>query len=171
MPGEYSRAEVVWLLSIDDPDDVRALDEGLVDSLAPLTAGSGASSADGAGVPVIARWHDVRRARERVCAAKLDREIVERRVAGEGEREVAAEVGVSQPTVHRRFRATIDEILEELGGEAEAAAVSLPSVCLSCGGQPVARQPAKRRRVNGRMTVVRPERTSSLCATCVAKAA
>ena len=116
MAGDYSPAEVTFLLSLDEETaDLHAT--AIPSVLGGFSGESGPSSADDAGVPLLPRWNDVHGARERVKLRKRDAEILELRVAGEGEREVARLVGASKTTVHRRFRASIEEILEELEGE------------------------------------------------------
>lgn len=165
----YSLGEVLHLLSLSHED---AIDDDATqpDSCAHFSEdGHSAATAHEQFDPIftIARWWDVRRARDRVVRTKLEQEVVQLRVAGFGEHELAGLLGLSRATARRRFRASIDEILHELGGEPDQAErVSIPSACLRCASRPRARlAPVTRRHGRGRRTL-RPERPSSLCEPC-----
>jgi hypothetical protein len=120
-------------------------------------------------VLAIARWREVVDARDRVVRAKLDARILELRLQELGARAVANEVGVSHPTVVRRLRATLDEVLAELGSsapEASAVVVSRPSMCLTCGSRARARRRSMKQKVAGRW-IITPERQLGLCVECL----
>lgn len=157
--GEYTRGEVHLLLSISAYDareaDASAASLGVDDA------------------PLIARWHDVRRVRGQVIDGKAeDARVLALAEVEVDQREIAAATGLSQATVSRRIRATVDEILSGLGGElVEEKMTSSVSACLRCGDRPRTRIPAVRRRIRGRgMVEVRPERQAALCAECLAAA-
>lgn len=169
----YSPAEVAYLLSLDH-DEALLDSAGFVDSLAHLgddSHGAPASDVEHAGVPTIARWADVRRARARVLArkeadaARRSSQVLVLRVHEATEAEVARLLGVSQPTVNRHLRATLDEILAELGGEMEGAdVVSRPSACLKCGSRPRASRTSTLK-IEGRRTS--RTRQLGLCEACL----
>jgi hypothetical protein len=165
----YSLGEVLYLLSLSHEDAIDD-DAGQADSCAQFTEdGHAPATAHEEWDPVmtIARWWDVRRARDRVARTKLEQEVVQLRVAGFGEHELAGLLGLSRATARRRFRASVEEILHELGGEVDQTErISIPSACLTCGDRPRARlAPVTRRHGRGRRTI-RPERSSSLCEPC-----
>lgn len=165
--AHYSPGEIAWLLSLTYEEAVSA-DASPVSSTGQLSGDGTSGSADGPQVPVIARWNDVRRARQ-IVREKRDQEILELRVAGETEQEVAAKVGLSQQTVSRRFRASLRDILDELGGPASPEEVeSRLSLCLECGDRPRARARARYRRVRGKGLVeIAEERQLALCEQCL----
>jgi AraC-like DNA-binding protein len=140
----YTPGEVVYLLSLS-PQQARDASVRWADSVGSMSAdGPAGSSAGGEHDPVllIARWHDVRAARRRVIARKeahaAEAEaILALRLAGATTRAVAGVVGLSYPTVHRRFRATVDEVLAELGADVSGTeATSRVAACLMCGTRP-----------------------------------
>lgn len=161
----YSTGEVVWLLSL-------GRQEAICDDASPrsgLASERTGVSSEGPPLPVSVRRWDVRRARNRVVASKRDRQMLELRGAGFTETEVAAETGVSQATVNRRVRASVREIVDELGGEHDqpAEAQSRTSMCMVCAVRPRARHEAVRRRVRGGWKTLVPERQGSLCEQCL----
>jgi hypothetical protein len=151
----------------DMSEDVRSCAAGWGDSLHSLSPG------DTQPLPLILRWHDVHAARDRVRAmlsAEHDR-ITQRRVGGETGIALAARLGVSEPTVIRKLRSTLDAILDELGGELlEAEAPSRPAACLVCGERPRTRVVTYGPKIRGKPRP-RLERPSALCAPCLAAAA
>jgi hypothetical protein len=159
----YTPGEVAYLLSLSRS---QARDESVrwSDSVGSLSHDDlpATTSTEFAPVLLIARWRDVHGARATVVARKraeaareLDaaaREAVEQglaetwaivaaRLAASPERAIAAALGLSDTTVHRRFRASLEEILAELGGSAvpETPASSRVSACLVCAERPRAR--------------------------------
>lgn len=136
----YTPGEVVYLLSLTC---AQARDESVrwADSCGSLSAEDlpATTSQEYDPVLLIARWHDVRAARERVVTTKEAAAVLEQRLAGGTEREVGQALGVSDSTVHRRFRATVEEILAELGAHAgplETPAYSRTALCIACARAP-----------------------------------
>lgn len=169
LPGDYTAAEIGFLLSIDE-DEARLIDAGVGSQLGRLS-GNGASSED-PGVFAIARWHDVHRARARVLARKgSDAMVLSLGLAQMPQRRIAAVMAISQPTVSRKIKATLDEILDELGGSAIASsATSRLSACFECGVRPRARvEELCRRWSRGRWRNVRTVRKAALCEECLAE--
>lgn len=95
------------------------MDAQSADSLAHLSQddvhGSGVAIED-LDLPVIARWHDVHDAAAKIAGVKELEQIVQLQAGGLSQEEVGAELGISQPTVSRRYKATMTELLAELGG-------------------------------------------------------
>lgn len=173
MDGTYSPAEVVFLLSLSQ-EDAQDFSVRWADSCRDLSS-DGPSSAAGREhdpLPLIARWVDVRAARRRVVRAKEADAVLELRLAGHTERDVAEQTGLSAATVHRRFRATVQEILTELGTQPVADAperLSRVSACLKCGQHPRARVRAKIMLVAGVSRRI-DERQIGTCAGCTDEA-
>jgi hypothetical protein len=167
--GGYTVGEVVFLLGLTEH---QALGEDAVfrSCLADVTEdghSASTSHAEWDPVPTYARWSEVRRARARAAQSKLDAAIVDLRARGYTEREIGEQLDVSQPTVHRHFRARLREIIAELGGVLEPEErTSTVSACLVCAQRPRTRLAAVRRRVRGGWKTVTPERYSSLCVEC-----
>jgi hypothetical protein len=159
----YSVGEITWLLALNY-EDVLEEDFPATSLSQPDSNGSG----DTTRVPTLARWAEVRAAAARVIKHKRDLEGAELVARGYTQAEVAGLLGASQQTVSRRFRATVAEILEELGGpvQAPADATSGPAACLLCGVRPRARAAAVTRRVRGGVQVLRAERELGVCAAC-----
>lgn len=115
MSASYSQGEVLWLLSMSREEAILC-DAVPRDSCADLAADDGghAPSADPS-LPVIARWWDVRRARDRIRLSKEQEMAARLRAEGFTERELASVLGCSQPTAHRRVSVTLRELVRELG--------------------------------------------------------
>jgi hypothetical protein len=169
---QYTVAEVAFLLALSHED---AIDISVAwsDSLAKCTHDGPAApttSEDWDPPMLIARWHDVQAAKRRAQIGKLRLEILRLRVAGYTELEVAQLVGLGKKTAARRFRASLDEILEELGGVAtnvDAPTSSVPA-CMSCATRPRTRRTRMVVRLRGtRYRRVLEEGQSSLCAPCL----
>jgi hypothetical protein len=170
--GGYTVGEVVFLLGLTER---QALSEDAVfrsclanvnqDGFSPSTAHT-----EWDPIPTYARWSEVHRARLRAIpeGLELDRAIVDLRARGFTEREIGEQLDVSQPTVHRHFRARLRAIIDELGGVLEPEdRTSIVSACMVCGARPRARLAAVVRKRSGRAPKeVRPERYSSLCVDC-----
>lgn len=113
----YSRSEVAWLLGLsrEEAEDLDAM-PGSSWGGAPAVAGEG-------GLPVTVLRHEVQAAATRVArraaggerAAALTIAVLALRGRGWSLRAVAVELGVSHSMVDRRFRAGLDDVLEELG--------------------------------------------------------
>ena len=165
----YTAGEVVWLLGLTREEVVL---EDLPGSVLGQLDGGGES--DGHRIPTLARWAEVHRARDRVIrrraiveAASREFEALRLVARGYTQQEAAAIAKTSQPTVSRRARAALREVLAELGGELVEDRGDLRSLCLSCGTRPRARVPAvKRARPGMEALVVRPERPIGLCTEC-----
>lgn len=127
--GFYTRSEVLWLRQMDR--SAATFHDAYPPSALSNAEGGLASSAEET-LPAIARWWDVRLAFERVTVDKRDKAIVELRLAGFTEEEVARAMGTSQPTVNRRFRATLLEVMEELGEAYPDEPKSYAPVCWRC---------------------------------------
>lgn len=114
------------------------------------------------GVDRLAKSRDVDRER-------LD-EILVMRAQGHTEAEIAAAVGMSLSTTRRRFQASLNAIISELGGNPGPAPADLDrgvAACMTCGQRPRARLAARRRRIKGGWKTMAPERQSSLCEICL----
>jgi DNA-binding transcriptional ArsR family regulator len=167
--GGYTVGEVVFLLGLTEHQALGE-DASFRSCLADVTEDGHSSSTSHAEfdpVPTYARWSEVQRARARVAQSKLDSAIVGMRAQGFTEREISEQLDVSQPTVHRHFRARLNEIVAELGGVlAPEDRTSTVSACLLCAQRPRTRLAAVRRRVRGGWKILAPERYSSLCVQC-----
>jgi hypothetical protein len=168
----YTRNEVAFLLSLDHGEAVEHA-AGLRDSIGRLGGDeSHGHSMDDSEAPFIARWAEVNAAAARIRVNKEHIALTQLRLQGYTDEEVAAKLGLGRRTVGRRWKATLLEILETLGGEAEES-VSLDHIdmCLKCGENPRGRV-TKRTRVwtgNGwRRKLV--ERPSSMCTRCLGEA-
>ncbi|HVW16718.1 MAG TPA: hypothetical protein VHB30_00585 [Solirubrobacteraceae bacterium] len=178
MSGDYTRGEVAYLLSLS-LEDARVEDEGVRSFLGNLTSGGPSTSAsDGSGrLPTVARWHDVHGALARVKARRSGAVRASAAVAvglavrGVSERAIAAAIGVSQSSAHRYIRRTLDEVLDELGGEAQPPRgfdQDSPA-CLKCGVHARAiLKPVERHVYGVGKRVVRRARQSGLCVACMA---
>jgi hypothetical protein len=169
---DYTPGEVAYLLGMTHRE---ALEED-----GPRAATFGADGGGDAGeqrVPTYARWCEVRAAQRRVRGRKLDAAAAERaaleaqlRAQGYSESEVAELADASSSSVGRRFKATLTEILDELGvvddDAGETPALSRIALCLLCGQRPRARAAAVRRRVRGGWRTVVAERELGVCARC-----
>ena len=161
----YTRQEVVWLLGISREQAIE-YDASQRDSLAGLTTNGPSTHQAGDGeLPAIVRWHDIQAARRRITDGKHAQYVLEHACQGESTREIARAVGVSHMTVHRRFKASLDELLAELGADSVDEALSILPTCLigGCGGPRVRLEPVLRR-VKGGWKTVLPERVASVCA-------
>lgn len=166
--GGYTVGEIVFLLSLDSDEAVEE-DSRFRSCLAQITPDgelAPSTSAEYDPVPTFARWSEVHGARYRVMKSKLGEAVLELRLAGYTERELAPVLGISQPTVHRHFRARLAEIIVELGGvvELDERTSSVPA-CLLCAQRPRARLAARTMKVAGRKRLI-AERQSSLCRDC-----
>ncbi len=161
MGEHYTSGEVLFLLALRHQDAL-LLDSSPPDSLVRFTHGesTGEGSADPE-LPVLARRWDVRRAQHTVGS------MIVLRAAGVTERELATALGVSHVTIHHRIRATVDDILDQLGGEGDdAEAVSRPAMCLLCGIRPHAKTKPVLRRVRGGWKTTKKARQLNICADC-----
>lgn len=169
----YTRREVVELNSltreqaIDRAVGTRDSLQGLSDSDSALHVKRGAEDA---AVPFLARWSEVRRARDEIEAAKEGMAILQLRAAGFPEAEIARLMNRDRLAVRRRQRVAIDEILAALGGEAPdvAPVIANPDACLKCGQAPRVRLREVATRVRGGWRVDQPERQASVCYRCLA---
>jgi AraC-like DNA-binding protein len=123
---EYTVGEVLWLLQMSRQE---AIDYDAVpkDSCADLSEdpqGGGSANADPS-LFVVLRWHDVHDAAKRVRMSKENAHIIRLRSCGYTEEEVSERVSLDRRTLRRRFRATVNEILTELGSDQGVAAVVL----------------------------------------------
>lgn len=95
------------------------MDASSADSLAHLSEddvhGSG-MSAEESDVLIVARWWDVHRAAALVTGCELLERIVKLELDGFSQDAIATMLGVPRTTLRRRFKATMDEMLEVLGG-------------------------------------------------------
>jgi AraC-like DNA-binding protein len=73
-------------------------------------------SGDDSELFTIARWHDVHDARRRIVRSKRDDLLLQLRAHEYSQEEMATVMGDSQPTISRRIKATLRELLDELGG-------------------------------------------------------
>jgi DNA-directed RNA polymerase specialized sigma24 family protein len=115
--SEYSVGEVVWLLQMSHQEAID-YDADPRDSCADLSEdpqGGGSADADPS-LFVVLRWHDVHDAAKRVATKKENAHIVRLRAEGFTEEEVARVMDCDRRTLRRRFRATVAEIVAELGG-------------------------------------------------------
>ena len=115
---DYSAGEVAFLLSLSR-DDAEDMSVSWADSVGSASADSLPSSTSHEWDPVllIARWCEVDAARRRVMGSRAEARILHMRLVEEQtEREIAAATGLSQPTVHRRWRSMVDEVVDELHG-------------------------------------------------------
>lgn len=169
--GGYTVGELVFLLSLS-VEEALAESERFRSCLAQVTADGDlapAAPAELDPIPTFARWSEVRRARFRVVKGRLEAQVIDLRLAGFTEREVAEQLGISDTTVHRQFRARLDDIIELLGGvvaREDDERTSMVPACMVCAARPRARLAARRRRVRGGWKVLTPERLSSLCREC-----
>lgn len=113
---DYTVGEVLWLLQMTHQE---ALDYDSVpkDSCADLSEdpqGGGSADADPS-LFVVLRWHDVHDAAKRVRISKENTHILKLRACGYTEEEVSERVELDRRTLRRRFRASVNEILAELG--------------------------------------------------------
>jgi hypothetical protein len=172
----YGRKEVIWLLSLSK-DDALEYDTSPPSLLGRVSSDEITASGvdDDSDLFVVVRWRDVQLARKAVRATPEQQQILNRRVAGETEAEIATKVGTSDTTVRRRFASTLDSIMVVLGGdvdEEQDTTESQVSACLNCGERPRARAPAVYRRRRGQPPEeVQAERQLSVCATCARAAA
>lgn len=168
----YTRREIVQLLSLtrEEAVDIAA---GMRDSLAGLSDPDVALHVTREGadttVPILARWAEVRQARNRIAKAKDGAMILQLRAAGFPETEIARLMDGDRLAVRRRQRVAIDEILAALGGEAPDATpvVANPDACLKCGQAPRVRLREVVTRVRGGWRVDQPERQASVCHRCL----
>lgn len=165
----YTPGEVVWLLQMDREQAI-SYDAYPRSSCADLSEdphGSGSSDGDDE-LFVIARWWDVMRASARITTDKQTGEIAVLRARGYTEEEVGRMLGLSQPTVHRRFRASLKELLLVLGEfHDDLERESRIPACLTCGQRPRVRLAAIKRRVKGGWRTVQEERQAGVCAVCL----
>lgn len=169
MIGSYTRGEVVWLLSltreqaIDMDATQRDSCAGLADDT-DLLGGTGEPSQ----LPTIARWHDVQRAKREVVRAKEGLASLQLRAHGYSERELAKLFNRDRLALRRRWHASIEEIIERLGGVGfEEPALSHIDLCLHCGKQPRAYLGAVTIKVKGGRRTVQAARYASVCSSCL----
>jgi hypothetical protein len=161
----YTEGEVVWLLALSYRD---ALEEDFPGG--SLSQADSGGAGDGGGrVPTLVRWAEVRTAAARIARRKQDVEAAELLARGYTTLEVAVLQRASRQTINRRFRATIAEIVDELGGPPTPAAdtTSRIALCLICGARPRARSARVTRRLPGGVVqVLQSERELGVCAEC-----
>ena len=173
--ARYTRGEVLFLLSLSH-DQALELDATPADSCSQLTGkdepGKGKSKSKSAEVslPVVVRWADVQRAKRQLVAHKEGLALVQLRAAGYSESELARLTGRDRLAVRRKWRVTVDEIIDQLGGPepADTGVTSRVSACIRCGEKPRVRLGAVKRRVRGGWKVVQEERQASVCEDCLA---
>ncbi len=170
--GLYTVGEVLYLLSLEREDAIGD-DVSQPNSVSRFTADgfSAPTATEQDRVMTIARWNDVQDAKSRAGRerlGKLEKLLMAMRVLEFTEREIADWFGVSQWTVHMKWRASLDEILLELGGAAGPPEnrTSAVSACLQCALHPRARVAERRKRIRGGWKITRHERQSSLCRLC-----
>lgn len=114
----YTPGEVLFLLSLTREEAID-VDASQPDSCAhlsedPIPSGD---AGDDAELFTIARWHDVHDARRRIVHSKRDDLLLQLRARDFSQEEIAAVLGSSQPTVSRRIKATLRELLDDLGAD------------------------------------------------------
>lgn len=167
----YTRNEVAFLLSLGTHDEALAYATRIVSSLGNLTNETchprlGAEDSD---VPLIARWAEVHSAKQRIAGEKENLALLQLRLQGYTDEEVGVLLGLGRRTVGRRWKATLQEILDELG-ETEEVMMPLDHIdmCLTCGKRPRARTTSRTRIWTGsRWKVKNVERSSSSCSSCL----
>lgn len=114
--ADYTELEVVWLLSIDR-ETARNIDAEPADSFPDLLRSNYQSGAlcasDERPLLTVLRWHDVHDARERISPL-IDEDVLELRLEGLGEDQVALVLERSQQTVSRLWLSSVDSIVREL---------------------------------------------------------
>jgi hypothetical protein len=161
--ADYTAGEVAWLLSLTRTD---AIEHDAPSSHLGQPDGAGEG---GHRIPTLARWAEVHGVKRRVVCRRRDALAAELVARGYTQPEVAELLDSSQPTIHRRFKASVRDILAELGGEADdvADAPARPSMCLRCGVRPRARVAPIYLKVRGQAPrQVSPERELGVCALC-----
>lgn len=168
----YTRPQIAFLLSLSHEEAIEATFPvgSSLRKLSDETDYHGFCAED-SDVPLIARWTEVDQARKRVSRNKEHIALAQMRLQGYSDEEVAARLGLSRRTVGRRWRATLQEVLELLGGESEGTVFALDHIdlCLRCGEQPRSRTTRRTRRwtSNGwRWKTI--EAPSSMCSECLA---
>lgn len=144
-------------------------DSSWPDSVARLQASDDAGGALGSGedgppLPTILRWHDVQDARKRVVRGKEAMHITQLRLGGFNELELARIAGKDRLALRRRWHASIQDIMDELGAvasEPEALSDGV-SPCLRCGERPRVRLAAV-----GLGVARDAERLASTCVHCL----
>jgi len=92
------------------------------------------------------------------------------RAHGVTEREAAELTQLDKSTARRHFRASIDAIMDELGGEPDDVGdrTSRAPACMNCAERPRTRLPPVKRKKRGQPPVtIHPERQSSFCRPCL----
>jgi hypothetical protein len=158
--AHYTRSEVIWLLGMArqhaiDADASAPSFLGNVSAEGPQPGGAGEDQ-----LPVIARWHDVQRAKRRVLArlsvAGARQELIIRlRATGYSEEVAARIVSVSRSSARRGQASMIDAVLAELGGEAPERRGQRAPMCAKCHTRPAAK------------SRLLPPRQLSLCEGCI----
>jgi hypothetical protein len=170
----YSRHEIAFLLSLSHEEAIEQT-HPVVSSLRKLSdesEGHGFCAGD-RDVPLIARWAEVDRAKRRVAQNKESIALTQLRLQGYTDEEVAGMLGLGRRTVGRRWRATLQEILELLGGETDGVELALDHIdrCLRCGENPRARTTRRTRLwLNKRWRWKTIEVPSSMCRECLSGA-
>lgn len=172
--GGYTRNEIAFLLSLEDYDAAITYATRIVSSLGKLTNEQShlASSSEDGEVPLLVRWSEVHAAKGRIEANKEHLALMQLRLQGHSEDEVAELMGIGRRTVGRRMRATMREILEILGTEVESPLkLDHVDLCLACAENPRGRTTSRTRVWTGvRWKTNTRERRSSLCAGCLGTA-
>jgi hypothetical protein len=169
--GGYTRNDVAFLLSLSHEEAIEQTFP-VGSSLRKLSDETGAHGfcAEDHEVPLIARWAEVNAAKHRIIASKENIALMQLRLQGYTDEEVAGVLGLGRRTVGRRWRATLQEILEALGGEVEGTALALDHIdlCLRCGERPRGRVMRRARIwVNNSWRWKIVERPSSMCNACL----
>jgi len=171
--AHYTSSEVLWLLGLSE-QTARDLDDsppsflGNVSAEGPPPGGSADEQ-----LPVIARWHDVQRAKRGVLAragveGRRQAVFLQLRAKGYSEELAARIVEVSRSSARRANAGFVDAVLEELGGAAPPRNGEPVPTCAGCGSRPAAQSRPVRKRVKGEgLVVVKPSRQLSLCEGCI----
>lgn len=166
----YSRNEVAFLLSLTHEEAIEYASQ-VQSSLGKLSEeGHQTFEPDGSDVPFIARWAEVNNAREKILKHKKDLDILHLRLQTYSENDIAILANMNVRTIGRRWRATLLEIMDFLGGERDPKEMPMDHIdlCLKCGEYPRGRT-VKRTRVwvNEKWRWRETDRPSSMCAHCL----
>jgi hypothetical protein len=170
----YTRNEVAFLLSLSHDEAVEQTFPmgSSLRKLSDETEGHGFCAEDH-DVALIARWAEINQAARRVRLNKESIALTQLRLQGYSDEEVAGMLGLGRRTVGRRWRATLQEILDLLGGEHEGVERALDHIdmCLKCGERPRGRATRRTRLwLNERWRWKVVERPSSMCTVCLEEA-
>jgi hypothetical protein len=115
----YTPGEVSWLLSMngeeaEDGDWISGEEQARARDVHSLRSTGQWGAGDESGLPVIARWHDVRRARDEVIERRAGRAVAQLSRGGFTQQQIAERAGVHQATVSRKLKVRRDDLLAEL---------------------------------------------------------